>query len=193
MCRRSVSIFLNSGLRDKIDRLMESRSQELPNAMSRQLEERVGPRMAKEQSKEEEVISHRETRAAGGEDDEEEADSGYEDDCEDDNTPSRQQYLKPEELVGQKKASETLQSWSENQDTLPSWRNDQDRVVTDDSSNLPSNSSPQPQLPNIYSHHNQQYSPSTRHPSIVSTSFFSYSCNDLPDILSLRLVITTWH
>ncbi|KAG5623087.1 hypothetical protein H5410_008305 [Solanum commersonii] len=165
--RKSVSIFLNSGLREKIDQLMASRSQELPNAKSGQLEKKVGAHMTKEEAKEGEVLSHIETRAAGCEDDEEEADSGYEDDFEDDNTPIRQQYLKPEELIDQNKASHTLQSWRNNQDTLPSWSNDQDRGVSDDSYHLPSNSLPQPQLSSIYSHHNQQYSSSsTRHPSI---------------------------
>lgn len=165
--RKSVSIFLNSGLRDKIDQLMTSRSQELPNARSGQLEKKVGARMTKEWGKEEEVISHIETRAAGVDDDEEEAYSGYEDDFEDDNNPIRQQYLKPEELVDQNKASHTLQSWRNNQDTLPSWSNDQDRGVSDDSYHRPSNSLPQPELSNIYSHHNQQSSStSTRHPSI---------------------------
>ncbi|KAK4347695.1 hypothetical protein RND71_034034 [Anisodus tanguticus] len=153
--RKSVSIFLNSGLREKIDRLMASRSQQLPNAMSGQLEGEVRARMTKEEAKEEEVISHNETRGAEGEEDEEEADSGYEDDFEDDNTPIRQQYLEPEELVDQNKASHTLQSWS----------NNQDRGVSDDSYHLPSNSLPQSQSSNIYSHHNQQCS-STCHPSI---------------------------
>lgn len=153
---KSVSIFLNSGLREKIDRLMTSRSQQLPSAMSGQLEERVGAHMTKEEGKEEEVRSHNETRAAEGEDDEEEADSGYEDDFEDDNTPIRQQYLEPEELVDQSNASQTFQSWSNNQDLR----------VSDDSYHLPSNSLPQPQLSNIYSQHNQQSSSSTRHSSI---------------------------
>lgn len=155
--RKNVSIFLNSGLREKIDRLMASRSQQLPNAVSSQLKEKVGARMTKEEGKEEEVMSHNKTRAAEGEDDEEEADSGYEDDFEDENTPIRQQYLEPKELVDQNKASQTLQSWS----------NNQDGGVSDDSYHLPSNSLPQPQLSNIYSHHNQQCSSSsTRHPSI---------------------------
>ncbi|XP_059285103.1 uncharacterized protein LOC132038448 [Lycium ferocissimum] len=153
--RKSVSIFLNSGLREKIDRLMASRSQQLPNAMSGQLEEEVRARLTKEASKKEEVISHNETRGAEGENDEEEADSGYEDDFEDDNTPIRQQYLEPMELVDQNKASHILQSWS----------NNQDRGVSDDSYHLPSNSLPQSQSSNIYSHHNQQCS-STCHPSI---------------------------
>ncbi|KAK4360832.1 hypothetical protein RND71_019784 [Anisodus tanguticus] len=153
--RKSVSIFLNSGLRDKIDRLMASCSQQLPNAMSSQLVEEVQARMTKEEAKEEEVISHNKTRGAEGEEDEEEVDSGYEDDFEDDNTPIRQQYLEPEELVDQNKASYTLQSW----------RNNQDRGVSDDSYHLPSNSLPQSQSSNIYSHHNQQCS-STCHPSI---------------------------
>ncbi|KAF3644454.1 putative zinc finger CCCH domain-containing protein 1-like [Capsicum annuum] len=156
--RKSVSIFLNSGLREKIDRLMTSRSQQLPNAMSDQLEEKVGARMTKQVGKEEEVISYNETRGAEGEDYEEEADSGYEeDDFEDDNIPIRQQYLEPEELIDQNKASQTLQSWN----------NNQDRCVNDDSYHLPTNSSPQPRLSNIYSQHNQQCSSSsTRHTSI---------------------------
>ncbi|CAN4083650.1 unnamed protein product [Withania somnifera] len=152
--RKSVSIFLNSGLREKIDRLMTSRSQQLPNAMSAQFEEKVGAPMTKEEVKEAEVISHNETRAAEGEADDEVVDSGYEDDFEDDNTPIRQQFLEPEELVDQNKASKTSQSWS----------NNQDRGVTDDSYRLLSNSLPQPQLSNIYSQHNQQSSSSAETP-----------------------------
>ncbi|CAN4078534.1 unnamed protein product [Withania somnifera] len=154
--RKSVSIFLNSGLREKIDRLMTSRSQQLPNAMSAQLEEKVGACMTKEERKEEELISHKQTRGAEGEDDGEEEDSGYEDDFENDNTPIRQQFLEPEEVVDQNKASKTLQSWS----------NNQGRGVSDYSYCLISNSLPQPQLSNIYSLRNQQCSSSTRHPSL---------------------------
>ncbi|XP_016502604.1 uncharacterized protein LOC107820774 [Nicotiana tabacum] len=154
--RKSVSIFLNSGLREKIDRLMASRSQQLPNAMTGQLQEEVGALVPKEKEKEEEVVSRNETRGGETKDDEEEEDSGYEDYFEDDNTPIRQHYLEPEELVDQKKASRTLQSWS----------NNEDRGVTDDSYHLPSNSLPQSQSSNTYSHHNQQCSSSAIHTSI---------------------------
>lgn len=137
---------------------MASRSQQLPNAMTGQLQEEVGALVPKEKEKEEEVVSRNETRGGETKDDEEEEDSGYEDYFEDDNTPIRQHYLEPEELVDQKKASRTLQSWS----------NNEDRGVTDDSYHLPSNSLPQSQSSNTYSHHNQQCSSSAIHTSIVS-------------------------
>ncbi|KAL3355594.1 hypothetical protein AABB24_016660 [Solanum stoloniferum] len=139
--RKSVSVFLTSGLREQIDRIMASRSQQLPNARSSHVEKQVPAQVAED---EEEEVEQNEK--------EEEVEWGYNDDSEDDNIPSRQRYNEPEVLILQNTPSQTSQSWNTNPY----------QEVTDDSYHFPSPSSLQSQSSNIYS---QLCSSSTGHPS----------------------------
>ncbi|MCE0480999.1 hypothetical protein HAX54_038320 [Datura stramonium] len=141
--RKSVSTFLNSGLRDKIDQIMASRSQQLPNAMSSHVKEEVPALVTEDEDEVEDEIG------------EEEEDWDYDNDSEDLNIPGRQQYNEPEVLIHQNTSSQTSQSWNTNPD----------QEVTDDFYIFPSPSSLQSQSSNIYSQHVQPCSSSTGHPS----------------------------
>ncbi|KAK4723267.1 hypothetical protein R3W88_026046 [Solanum pinnatisectum] len=135
--RKSVSLFLTSGLREQIDRIMVSRSQQLPNARSSHVEKQVSAQVPEDE--EEEVEQNAK---------EEEVEWGYNDD----NIPSRQRYNEPEVLILQNTSSQTSQSWN----SSPY------QEVTDDSYHFPSPSALQSQSSNIYS---QPCSSSTGHPS----------------------------
>ncbi|OIT33120.1 PREDICTED: uncharacterized protein LOC109206413 [Nicotiana attenuata] len=133
--RKSVSNFLTSGLREKIDRIMASRSQQLPNAMriSHDEEEEL-PTQVDEEEEEDVVLRHN----ARKEDVEveEEQDSGYDDEDEvliDDNTSS--------------------------------WSLNQVQEVTDDSYHFPSPSSLQSQSSSICSQRIKPCSSSSRNSS----------------------------
>lgn len=141
-CRKSVSVFLTSGLREQIDRIMVSRSQQLPNARISHVEKPVSAQVAEDEEEEVEQNGKEEV----------EVEWGYNDDSEDDNIPSRPQYDEPEALILQNTSSQ-------------SWNTNPYQEVTDDSYHFPSPSSLQSQSSNIYS---QPCSSSTGHPSTVS-------------------------
>ncbi|KAF3632569.1 putative purine permease 4-like [Capsicum annuum] len=149
--RKTVSMFLNSALREEIDRIMASRSQQLPKAMSSHVEEEISAQAAEEEEEVEQNVRKEEDEVGG----EEEEEWGYDDDSEDENSPSRQRYNEPEGLIHQNIYSQTSQSWNTNPD----------QEVTDDSYHFTSPSSLQSQSSNIYSQHIQPYSSSTGHPS----------------------------
>ncbi|XP_070011667.1 uncharacterized protein [Nicotiana sylvestris] len=90
--RKSVSNFLTSDLREKIDRIMASRSQQLPNAMRiSHVEEEEVPTQVDEEEKEEDDMVLRHNAREEDVEVEEEQDSGYDDEDEvliDDNTSS---------------------------------------------------------------------------------------------------------
>ncbi|XP_055808175.1 uncharacterized protein LOC129876707 [Solanum dulcamara] len=148
--RKSVSSFLMSGLREKIDRIMASRSQQLPHATSSHVEKEVSAQVDEDEEEKVEQNARKEEDEVGEEEEEEEW--GYDYDSEDDNSPSRQRYNEPEVLILQNTSSQTLQSWNTNPY----------QEVTDDSYHFPSPSSLQSQSSNIYS---QPCSSSTGHPS----------------------------
>ncbi|KAJ8534856.1 hypothetical protein K7X08_016584 [Anisodus acutangulus] len=147
--RKSVSSFLTSGLREQIDRIMASRSQQLPNAKISHVEEEV-PAQAAEDEEEEEVEQN-----AKEEEDEvgEEEEWGFDNDSEDDNSSSRQHYNEPEVLIHQNTSSQTLQSWSTNQDqetTDDSYHFPSPSSLLSQSSNIPSGSHPSTEMKLIY-------------------------------------------
>ncbi|XP_004248512.1 uncharacterized protein [Solanum lycopersicum] len=137
--RKSVSVFLTSGLREQIDRIMVSRSQQLPNARISHVEKPVSAQVAEDEEEEVEQNGKEEV----------EVEWGYNDDSEDDSIPSRPQYDEPEALILQNTSSQ-------------SWNTNPYQEVTDDSYHFPSPSSLQSQSSNIYS---QPCSSSTGHPS----------------------------
>ncbi|CAN4087106.1 unnamed protein product [Withania somnifera] len=148
--RKSVSMFLTSALRENIDRIIVSRSQQVPNATSSHVEEEVSAQVAEDEEEVEQNAREEEDKVG-----EEEEDWDYDDDSEDYNSPSRKQYNEPEVLIHQNISLQTLQSWNTNPD----------QEVTDDSYHFPSPSSLQSQSSNIYSQHSQPCSSSSGHPS----------------------------
>ncbi|XP_009595804.1 uncharacterized protein [Nicotiana tomentosiformis] len=133
--RKSVSNFLTSDLREKIDRIMASQSQQLPNGMRiSHVEDEEVPTQVDKEEEEDVVLRHNAT-----EEDvevEEEQDSGYDDEDEvliDDNTSS--------------------------------WSLNQVKEVTDDSYHFPSPSSLQSQSSSICSQRIKPCSSSSRNSS----------------------------
>ncbi|XP_059301496.1 uncharacterized protein LOC132053468 [Lycium ferocissimum] len=140
--RKSVSTFLTSDLREQIDRIMASRSQQLPNAVRSYVEEDEEEEVEENAREEEDEVREEEEEEEEEEVEEHEEEWGYANYSEDDSSSSRQ----PEVLIHQNTSSQTLQSWNTNQD----------QEITDDSYHFPSPSSLLSQSSNI---------PSSRHPS----------------------------
>lgn len=155
MCRRSVSTFLSSGLRDRIDQLMMSRTQQPQlNVKNNLMEERRQEQVIEEEDKGEDGVAalEEEEEEEEDEEDEERSYSDYYNEYEDESDIG-QQY---NDCIDQSESSEPH-----------SWLHNQGHEISDDSYRAASPSE-QPSLSsNTYSLDNRHLSSFTNHHTIV--------------------------